>query len=637
MESNPKKSPKLGNPADIPDAKYISGLSTILVATIQEAKDRISQIEYIFCSQLFPRFQLNSESLQKIYYEAREAAEGAYNYKQKEKELLLQIEKLLHQKDHVLEENQSLKLEKAKFTDMDIQSRNRLEELQKELKQRTMEANEGREAQQNLQKLLEPKSSLLHSYEMTTRELEERNATHIQELMKKSKEVDEVMELQNKLLQMNETASTMIVEKDVQLKEYEEKTNGLVSKLENMENRVNELLLELKCKVEEVDKGKELQSNMLKKIESQSLELMNNEQLLSKYKKDNWLLASEVERLVNRSDSIQKELETKSIELEEVCKVKVQLLEQSDSFNVERIKRGQVLEELMEERKQLLDKQRELENEIEVKDSELLAEKNKKRDVITAYKKLKSQYNYLLKKYALTSEAALPLGKMKDEKETIGCNQNLVASHVMEKNKTSGITGDVTKRLDKQRLPEDGKGRTFVQRSSLASPSTSNNIIAPKGTNIKSCPAAGAKRPISYWRDTRSHQSHVGPDPHDNFLDTPLENVRQNLGKAVKEDGDDMNVDAGLQNPHVSPPKTEKSGFKYVGPVRRKSERENMEGVECKQCKKFYDAVLPGSVGGDKQKNIRCEHHDGVSRHRYRYAPPSTPEGFWNIGFESEM
>jgi splicing factor 4 len=34
---------------------------------------------------------------------------------------------------------------------------------------------------------------------------------------------------------------------------------------------------------------------------------------------------------------------------------------------------------------------------------------------------------------------------------------------------------------------------------------------------------------------------------------------------------------------------------------------------------------------------LRCEHHDGVSRHRYRYAPPLTPEGFWNIGFESEM
>ncbi|GER32383.1 GAMMA RESPONSE 1 family protein [Striga asiatica] len=688
MESNPKKPV---NPADISDAKYVSGLSTILVATIQEAKERISQIEYIYCSQLFPKFQLSSQSLQEVYSEAREAAESAY--KQKEEDLLLQIEKLQYQKHHVLEENQSLKAEKEKFTDMERRSRNRIEELHEELKQQTMEANEVREAHQNLQKLLESKSSLLHSYEVTIRELEDRNAEHLQmqkklefgteelrqELMNKSKEVDEVMELQNKLLQMNQTKSNLIVQKDSQLKEYEEKTNGFISKLQNMDNKANELLLELKFKSEELDKGKELNGNMLKKIESQSFELMNNELLVSKYEKENKLLASEVECLVHRVDSVQKELEKKSFELEEVKKVKEQLLEQRDSSNVERIKRGKAREEFMEERKQLLDKQIGLENEvdklrkslsdrmvescegmklhgklllqIEVKDSEMLAEKKKKRDVIIAYKKLKSQYNYLLKKYAVTSEAALPLDKMEDEITTMGNNQTLVASHVMEKSKASGITSDVKKPLDEKQVPEDKKGPILVQRSSPISPSTSNTINAPKNANnVKSCPPAGLKRPISYWRDTRSHQSYIGPDPHDNFMDTPLENVKQNLGKAVKEDVyginmslDDsedhmqgMNVDEGLQNPHTLATKAGTSGFKYVGPVRKKIERENLKGIKCKQCKKFYDAVLSGSGKGDKQ-NIHCEHHDGVSRHRYRYVPPSTPEGFWDIGFESEM
>ena len=72
--------------------------------------------------------------------------------------------------------------------------------------------------------------------------------------------------------------------------------------------------------------------------------------------------------------------------------------------------------------------------------------------------------------------------------------------------------------------------------------------------------------------------------------------------------------------------------------MRKKADRENLKGVECKQCKKFYDAVLPGGhANGDGagSTSLRCEHHDGVSRHRYRYAPPLTPEGFWNIGFES--
>ncbi|TKY68165.1 gamma response 1 [Spatholobus suberectus] len=64
-----------------------------------------------------------------------------------------------------------------------------------------------------------------------------------------------------------------------------------------------------------------------------------------------------------------------------------------------------------------------------------------------------------------------------------------------------------------------------------------------------------------------------------------------------------------------------KRSFKYVEPVRKKAERENLKGVECKQCRKFYDAVLPNADGKDadsSKQNFRCEHLDGVSRHRYR-------------------
>lgn len=85
------------------------------------------------------------------------------------------------------------------------------------------------------------------------------------------------------------------------------------------------------------------------------------------------------------------------------------------------------------------------------------------------------------------------------------------------------------------------------------------------------------------------------------------------------------------------------NGFKFIEPVRKKAERENLKGIECKQCKKFYDAVLPKDGEGKERctdgigTSLKCEHHEGVSRHRYQYAPPMTPEGFWNIGFESEM
>nr|GFC22907.1 protein gamma response 1 [Tanacetum cinerariifolium] len=38
-----------------------------------------------------------------------------------------------------------------------------------------------------------------------------------------------------------------------------------------------------------------------------------------------------------------------------------------------------------------------------------------------------------------------------------------------------------------------------------------------------------------------------------------------------------------------------------------------------KQCLKFYDGVLPDGDDNNKQ-NLRCEHHEGVSLHRYRCA-----------------
>lgn len=474
MEGHLQKSPNLGHPADSSDAKYVSRLSTILVATIQETKDRISQVEYIFCSQLFPKFQQNTQSLQNIYSEAREAAEDAY--KEKEKDLLLQIKKLQSQNQQVLKDNQLLKLEKAKFMNTEKETCNRLNELQEELNQKNVEANERQKVQQNLHKILESKSSLVYSYEKTTRELEEKNTMLLrmqkklevdtgglqQELMKKSKEVDDMMELQNKLILVNQSKSSLALQKETQLKEYEEKTNGLISKVENMESKVDELLSELREKSEEVEKGKELQGNLFKKIEFQATEIMKNERLLNKYEKENRLLASKVGCLTNCADELQKELHEKTSELEEVKKVQEHLLRQSDSFNFEIVKRGQALDEIQEEKKRLLDKQKglgervdklqqslsersressdgmelhmKLLQQIEVKDSELLSEKRKKRDFIIAYKKLKSQYNYLLKKYNISQEKMPSLDKVEGENEVMRYNQTPVKSHGMLSN-----------------------------------------------------------------------------------------------------------------------------------------------------------------------------------------------------------
>ena len=68
MEGHLQNTPKQGYPVCSEDEKCVLGLGTTLVATIEEAKDRISQIEHIFCNQIFPTFQLNYESLQKFFF-----------------------------------------------------------------------------------------------------------------------------------------------------------------------------------------------------------------------------------------------------------------------------------------------------------------------------------------------------------------------------------------------------------------------------------------------------------------------------------------------------------------------------------------------------------------------------------------
>lgn len=598
---------------------------------------------------------------------------------------MCQIKKFSFEKRHVLEENQLLKLDNSKFLNMESQLSDHLKELQKELKQKNLEVDEGR-VHKKFHNLLESKECLIQSHENTIKELKERDTILLKkqktlefkneelklELLRKCMEFDELMELQNKLLQINQSKVASIVQKEIQLKQCEEKSHGLSTKLEDMEKKISDLLLTVREKAEEVDKGKQLQGILIKKIEFQASEIMKNEQLLRNYGKDNGLLAAKIQSLSTGADEIQKELQNKINELEEGAKAQKQLLQQRTALDLERIKRRQELEESEKERKNELDEKKYLEEKvdklqeclyattkessegmelhgkllqkIEVKNSELLSEKRRRRDVITAYKRLKSEYNFLRKKYYPTPENMLPCNKGKDESEVVRNDQLPLASCDQE--------------CGKDNL-EDSKGVEILKKSSPVSPSMSSILIAAKfPTCVNSCPPMVAKRVVSRWRDTRSHQSRLGPDPHDDFLNTPLEKVLEKLGKVPMEENhelakpcstdtnfensddetEDMNIDSGPRKQQVPPSNTVTSVFKNIKPVRKKSERERLKGVECKQCKKFYDAVLPEAsknLDANKQ-SIRCEHHDGVSRHRYQYGPPSTPDGFWDIGFESE-
>ena len=110
MEGHLQNTPKQGCPVCSEDEKCVLGLGTALVATTEEAKDRISQIEHIFCNlQIFPTFQLKSESLQNFFPEGKKAREDAC--KEKENDLILQVERLQREKQQAFEENRSFNLE----------------------------------------------------------------------------------------------------------------------------------------------------------------------------------------------------------------------------------------------------------------------------------------------------------------------------------------------------------------------------------------------------------------------------------------------------------------------------------------------------------------------------------------------
>uniref|UniRef100_A0A8C4N4C0 DNA endonuclease activator Ctp1 C-terminal domain-containing protein n=1 Tax=Eptatretus burgeri TaxID=7764 RepID=A0A8C4N4C0_EPTBU len=66
--------------------------------------------------------------------------------------------------------------------------------------------------------------------------------------------------------------------------------------------------------------------------------------------------------------------------------------------------------------------------------------------------------------------------------------------------------------------------------------------------------------------------------------------------------------------------------YAYVEVVRKKDERMKLPGHACKECDTYYAHLTPGE---------RAKKLQECSRHRARYAMPSTPDNFWEIGFPS--
>ncbi|GAU33126.1 hypothetical protein TSUD_363270 [Trifolium subterraneum] len=403
---------------------------------------------------------------------------------------------------------------------------------------------------------------------------------------------------------------------------------------------------------QELDEGMKLQNNLLDLIRS----------------KESLLKACEEKRKsamakLESSESENVKLLEKIADLEERLGLKIKDVEVLELKNVE----NEGLCKKLVEQVELLT--------CEVKD-----EKLKRNRLNEAYKRLKSQHVYLRRKVGLNEENMRSENKFESESDLVKHQSPIVEPGVAFEDSDIAMDAYANAKV-KSEIPDEGfeglENRTpeiFVPvydtnevKDKALEDDRGANLCPPPSSSfhgVQKCPpstklasVSGTKRPAPSWRQTRSHQSRAGHDLHDDFLDTPLENIRDNLNKdlnkedlpqAVQEDismnssddeTQDLNAKSSPQKKQSSITVANKRSFKYIEPVRKKAERDNLKGVDCKQCRKFYEAVLPNADGKDPdgKQNIRCEHHDGVSRHRYRYVPPMTPEGFWNIGFESEL
>ena len=75
----------------------------------------------------------------------------------------------------------------------------------------------------------------------------------------------------------------------------------------------------------------------------------------------------------------------------------------------------------------------------------------------------------------------------------------------------------------------------------------------------------------------------------------------------------------------------EEPGFAYKETVRCRAHRQGMPAHDCEQCREFYQ-VLKDTGHDFSQDPISTN-----SRHRSRFPPSETPEGFWDVDFHDEV
>jgi len=113
----------------------------------------------------------------------------------------------------------------------------------------------------------------------------------------------------------------------------------------------------------------------------------------------------------------------------------------------------------------------------------------------------------------------------------------------------------------------------------------------------------------------------------------------QSVGQGGSAQGAGRGDTSSTQSNRMPLKQVSRQESKVNNVVRNKEERQNMKVSTCTQCDEFYAGMA--RVNNDMTHSVRpdgpCEHQNvaNAGRHRHNFTPPKTPDGYWQIGWDS--
>lgn len=628
-----RQSMPLDSSLDDANNNYFTSLCTVFVATIQEAKDRISQLEFIFCSQLFPTFQSeltkSSNIAKRLEQLNKDAAEER---KQDRKSLLIELDELQTEKKQLQDYIQS----------MEISVEQRIKELSSASE---LQRSHYLEKEQVISKIEDETLKLREELQRRIKEIDEGNASREKLLQQVSKMQEELkLESMKQCLQASELERERNAKQDAiyQFKNLKKMYRGLRAQYD--------VILSLNG----ISTDKTLSGK--KKLQNESRISPDNLKQTSLYDYRAPDTRSGEERIISERKEVGNNANGNP-EGEDH-------FQDNSSF------------------------QNKLEN---VQVEEPIARSDSSKHGLDGYMANSGmgnvQSNEMAAKIPDSSSKCMPLEDEETEEHTDELSKG-VENHgfrVTKPDKESSASFPIPQRAQLQKRPLEAKGlppnslrrknsswretrlrqepgtnldphdnfldtpmETVLQSLKQKPEACSNEpdrkpmkveekLYASNGVEACGVPRANSVTMDSDMSDDDETQA-VDPNCVEKTLPAKTAELASNSGVMKPENSSNKRVFNSLGKPKEQNQKHANKGgigYKYIEPVRKKAEREALKGVECNQCKKFYDAVR--MEGAEVDGDINCEHHNDVSRHRYRYVPPATPEGFWNIGFDTDL